>query len=89
MSRRVLILAGFLPPLGGVGMLRTLRLVRHLSSIDWDAEVVTVAGSPTRTAMMTRWALSQTAYSCIGCPHLTRPLSRSAWGTRSPRSPLA
>jgi glycosyltransferase involved in cell wall biosynthesis len=43
--KRMLVVAYFFPPLGGVGMLRTLRLVRHLSDIGWEAEVLTVASS--------------------------------------------
>jgi glycosyltransferase involved in cell wall biosynthesis len=39
--RRVLVLAYFFPPLGGAGVQRTLKFVRHLEPLGWDATVVT------------------------------------------------
>ena len=39
--RRVLVLAYFFPPLGGAGVQRTLKFVRYLESLGWDATVVT------------------------------------------------
>src|SRR3954454_21900104 len=39
--RRVLGLAYFSPPLGGAGVQRTLKFVRYLEPLGWDATVVT------------------------------------------------
>ena len=39
--RRVLMLAYFFPPLGGSGVQRTLKFVRYLEPLGWDATVVT------------------------------------------------
>src|SRR5947209_6870467 len=39
--RRVLVLAYFFPPLGGAGVQRTLKFVRYLDPLGWDATVVT------------------------------------------------
>src|SRR2546423_13955156 len=39
--RRVLVLAYFFPPLGGAGVQRTLKFVRYLEPLGWDATVVT------------------------------------------------
>jgi glycosyltransferase involved in cell wall biosynthesis len=38
--RRVLMLAYFFPPLGGAGVQRTLKFVKYLSLVGWDATVV-------------------------------------------------
>jgi glycosyltransferase involved in cell wall biosynthesis len=38
--RRVLVLAYFFPPLGGGGVQRTLKFVRYLEPLGWDATVV-------------------------------------------------
>src|SRR5262245_22146801 len=38
--RRVLVLAYFFPPLGGAGVQRTLKFVRHLDGLGWAATVV-------------------------------------------------
>jgi glycosyltransferase involved in cell wall biosynthesis len=38
--RRVLVLAYFFPPVGGAGTQRTLKFVRHLEPLGWDATVV-------------------------------------------------
>jgi glycosyltransferase involved in cell wall biosynthesis len=38
--RRVLVLAYFFPPLGGGGVQRTLKFVRYLEPLGWDAAVV-------------------------------------------------
>jgi len=38
--RRVLVLAYFFPPLGGAGVQRTLKFVKYLSTLGWDATVV-------------------------------------------------
>ncbi len=38
--RRVLVLAYFFPPLGGAGVQRTLKFVRYLEPLGWDATVV-------------------------------------------------
>jgi glycosyltransferase involved in cell wall biosynthesis len=38
--RRVLVLAYFFPPVGGAGAQRTLKFVRHLEPLGWDATVV-------------------------------------------------
>ncbi len=43
--KRVLVIAYFFPPLGGVGIQRTLRVLRHLRDIGWEAEVLTVGAS--------------------------------------------
>lgn len=39
--RRVLVLAYFFPPLGGAGVQRTLKFIRYLEPLGWDATVVT------------------------------------------------
>jgi glycosyltransferase involved in cell wall biosynthesis len=39
-SRRVLVLAYLFPPLGGAGVQRTLKFVRYLEPLGWDATVV-------------------------------------------------
>jgi glycosyltransferase involved in cell wall biosynthesis len=39
--RRVLVLAYFFPPLGGAGVQRTLKFVRYLEPLGWDATVIT------------------------------------------------
>lgn len=38
--RRVLVLAYFFPPLGGGGVQRTLKFVRYLAPLGWDATVI-------------------------------------------------
>src|SRR5206468_6481545 len=38
--RRVLVLAHFFPPLGGAGVQRTLKFVKYLAPLGWDATVV-------------------------------------------------
>ena len=38
--RRVLVLAYYFPPVGGAGVQRTLKFVKHLASLGWDATVV-------------------------------------------------
>jgi glycosyltransferase involved in cell wall biosynthesis len=38
--RRVLVLAYFFPPLGGGGVQRTLKFVRYLEPLGWDATVI-------------------------------------------------
>ena len=38
--RRVLVLAYLFPPLGGAGVQRTLKFVRYLEPLGWDATVV-------------------------------------------------
>ena len=38
--RRVLVLAYFFPPLGGAGVQRTLKFVKYLGALGWDATVV-------------------------------------------------
>jgi glycosyltransferase involved in cell wall biosynthesis len=39
--RRVLVLAYFFPPLGGAGVQRTVKFIRYLEPLGWDATVVT------------------------------------------------
>jgi glycosyltransferase involved in cell wall biosynthesis len=43
--RRVLVLAYFFPPLGGGGVQRTLKFVRYLEPLGWDATVITTRSS--------------------------------------------
>jgi glycosyltransferase involved in cell wall biosynthesis len=43
--RRVLVLAYFFPPLGGGGVQRTLKFVRYLEPLGWDATVITAKSS--------------------------------------------
>ena len=43
--RRVLVLAYFFPPLGGAGVQRTLKFIRYLEPLGWDATVVTTRSS--------------------------------------------
>ena len=50
--RRVLVLAYFFPPLGGAGVQRTLKFVRYLEPLGWDATVITTG--VVTTAHMTR-----------------------------------
>jgi glycosyltransferase involved in cell wall biosynthesis len=38
--RRVLVLAHFFPPLGGAGVQRTLKFVKYLAPLGWDATVI-------------------------------------------------
>jgi glycosyltransferase involved in cell wall biosynthesis len=38
--RRVLVLAYFFPPVGGAGVQRTLKFVKYLAELGWDATVV-------------------------------------------------
>ena len=38
--RRVLVLAYLFPPLGGAGVQRTLKFVRYLEPLGWDATVI-------------------------------------------------
>lgn len=38
--RRVLVLAYYFPPVGGAGVQRTLKFVKHLAALRWDATVV-------------------------------------------------
>jgi len=38
--RRVLVLAYYFPPVGGAGVQRTLKFVKHLAALGWDATVV-------------------------------------------------
>jgi glycosyltransferase involved in cell wall biosynthesis len=38
--RRVLVLAYYFPPVGGAGVQRTLKFVKYLASMGWDATVV-------------------------------------------------
>ena len=38
--RRVLVLAYYFPPVGGAGVQRTLKFVKHLALLGWDATVV-------------------------------------------------
>ena len=39
---KLLVIAYFFPPLGGAGVQRTLKLIRHLPESGWESEVVTV-----------------------------------------------
>jgi glycosyltransferase involved in cell wall biosynthesis len=43
--RRVLMLAYFFPPLGGAGVQRTLKFVKYLAPLGWDATVVSTRSS--------------------------------------------
>ena len=43
--RRVLVIAYFFPPVGGVGVERTLKHVTYLPALGWEPVVVTVANS--------------------------------------------
>jgi len=45
MTRRVLVLTYFFPPIGGVGVQRTLKFVEHLPALGWDAVVVAPRGA--------------------------------------------
>ena len=38
--RRVLVLAYYFPPVGGAGVQRTLKFVKHLAALGWDATVI-------------------------------------------------
>src|SRR5436309_9579960 len=38
--RRVLVLAYYFPPVGGAGVQRTLKFVKYLSPLGWDATVI-------------------------------------------------
>ncbi len=38
--RRVLVLAYYFPPVGGAGVQRTLKFVKYLALLGWDATVV-------------------------------------------------
>ena len=45
MTRRVLVLTYFFPPIGGVGVQRTLKFVEHLPALGWDPVVVAPRGA--------------------------------------------
>ncbi len=49
--RRALFLSYYFPPLGGAGVQRTVKFVKHLPELGWDSAVVT---GPTRTTVA--WA---------------------------------
>ena len=38
--RRVLVLAYYFPPVGGAGVQRTLKFVKYLAALGWDATVI-------------------------------------------------
>ena len=42
MNRRVLVVAYYWPPAGGVGVQRTMKFVEHLPAAGWDPTVVRV-----------------------------------------------
>ncbi|NNE10594.1 MAG: glycosyltransferase [Gemmatimonadetes bacterium] len=42
MSKRILIVSYYFPPLGGVGVFRALKLARHLPDLGWDTHVLTL-----------------------------------------------
>jgi glycosyltransferase involved in cell wall biosynthesis len=45
MTRRVLVLTYFFPPMGGVGVQRTLKFVEHLPALGWEPVVVAPRGA--------------------------------------------
>jgi glycosyltransferase involved in cell wall biosynthesis len=45
MTRRVLVLTYFFPPIGGVGVQRTLKFVEHLPALGWEPVVVAPRGA--------------------------------------------
>lgn len=45
MARRVLVIAYYFPPLGGVGVQRTLKFVEHLPMAGWEVHVVAPKGA--------------------------------------------
>lgn len=42
MNKKVLVIAYYFPPMENIGILRTLRYVKHLPSFGWDPIVLTV-----------------------------------------------
>lgn len=42
MSKRILIVSYYFPPLGGVGVFRALKLARHLPALGWETHVLTL-----------------------------------------------
>ncbi len=42
MSKRILIVSYYFPPLGGVGVFRALKLARHLPDLGWETHVLTL-----------------------------------------------
>jgi glycosyltransferase involved in cell wall biosynthesis len=71
--RRVLVLAYFFPPLGGGGVQRTLKFVRYLEPLGWDATVISTRSRlyPARD------------------PSLLNDIPASARVTRTPALPIA
>ena len=48
--RRVLVLAYYFPPVGGAGVQRTLKFVKYLSALGWDAAVISTRSRRLRRA---------------------------------------
>jgi glycosyltransferase involved in cell wall biosynthesis len=71
--RRVLILAYFFPPLGGAGVQRTVKFIRYLEPLGWDATVIT---------SRSRWYPAQD-------PSLLRELPASTRVIRTAALPIA
>ncbi|MEX2080950.1 MAG: hypothetical protein WEC33_04990, partial [Dehalococcoidia bacterium] len=46
MTGKVLVIAYFFPPLGGIGTQRTAQFVQYLPGAGWDPVVVSVGNSP-------------------------------------------
>jgi glycosyltransferase involved in cell wall biosynthesis len=71
--RRALVLAYLFPPLGGAGVQRTLKFVRYLEPLGWDATVISTKSRhyPARD------------------PSLLREIPGSAYVVRTPALPLA
>jgi len=71
--RRVLVLAYLFPPIGGAGVQRTLKFVRYLQPLGWDATVVS----------------TKSRHYPVRDPSLLEEIPASARVVRTPALPLA
>lgn len=79
MTRRVLIVAYYFPPLGGIGSVRAVRMARHLPHHGWEPTVL----APSRGTYFTDPALTFDEERVVR----TRSLELSRAGTRLLRAP--
>ena len=74
MHKKVLIIAYWFPPLGGVGVQRTLRFLRNLPQFGWECHVLTVREGVGESPV------DRTLFS--GVPHETRVWRTPFWDIR-------
>jgi glycosyltransferase involved in cell wall biosynthesis len=92
--RRVLVLAYFFPPVGGAGAQRTLKFVRHLEPLGWDATVVSTRSrayrardpslvpevpASTRVVRASAWPLASKAGVVLHALRLRRARAYLVW----------